>query len=36
MLFDEKHFTYTVELKLRDGNIYGNVSFEIPTPVLYT
>jgi transposase, IS605 OrfB family, central region len=25
-------FPYTVELKLRDGEIYGNVSFEIPTP----
>jgi IS605 OrfB family transposase len=30
-------FTYTVELKLREGEIYGSVSFEIPTPkVKYT
>jgi IS605 OrfB family transposase len=28
---------YTLELKLRDGEVYGNVSFEIPTPkVRYT
>ncbi len=31
------YFPYTVELKLRDGEIYGSVSFEIPTPkVKYT
>jgi IS605 OrfB family transposase len=30
-------FAYTVELKLRDGGVYGSVSFEIPTPkVKYT
>ncbi|NAZ06364.1 MAG: IS200/IS605 family element transposase accessory protein TnpB [Thermocrinis sp.] len=30
-------FPYTVELKLRDGEVYGNVSFELPTPeVRYT
>jgi IS605 OrfB family transposase len=28
----QNYFAYTVELKLRDGEIYGNVSFEIPTP----
>jgi len=33
----KNYFAYTVELKLRDGEIYGNVSFEIPTPeVKYT
>ncbi len=26
------YFPYTVELKLRDGEVYGSVSFEIPTP----
>jgi IS605 OrfB family transposase len=31
------YFPYTVELKLRDGEVYGSVSFEIPTPkVKYT
>ncbi len=31
------YFPYTVELKLREGEIYGSVSFEIPTPeVKYT
>jgi len=30
-------FPYTVELKLRDGEVYGSVSFEFPTPkVKYT
>jgi len=30
-------FPYTVELKLRDGEVYGSVSFELPTPeVKYT
>jgi hypothetical protein len=29
------YFPYTVELKLRDGEIYGNVSFEIPTPEVW-
>jgi transposase, putative, N-terminal domain len=29
-------FPYTVELKLRDGEIYGSVSFEIPTPKVNT
>jgi IS605 OrfB family transposase len=28
----QNYFAYTVELKLRDGEIYGSVSFEIPTP----
>ncbi|MFZ8786221.1 hypothetical protein [Thermocrinis sp.] len=33
----KSYFPYTVELKLRDGEVYGNVSFEIPTPeVKYT
>jgi IS605 OrfB family transposase len=33
----KNYFAYTVELKLRDGEIYGSVSFEIPTPeVRYT
>jgi IS605 OrfB family transposase len=33
----KKDFAYTVELKLRDGEIYGSVSFELPTPeVIYT
>jgi IS605 OrfB family transposase len=33
----KNYFAYTVELKLRDGEIYGSVSFEIPTPeVKYT
>ncbi len=33
----QNYFAYTVELKLRDGEVYGNVSFEIPTPeVRYT
>jgi hypothetical protein len=33
----QSYFPYTVELKLRDGEVYGNVSFEIPTPkVRYT
>jgi len=31
------YFPYTVELKLRDGEVYGSVSFEIPTlEVKYT
>jgi len=31
------YFPYTVELKLREGEVYGSVSFEIPTPkVKYT
>jgi len=31
------YFPYTVELKLRDGEVYGSVSFEIPAPeVRYT
>jgi len=31
------YFPYTVELKLRDGEVYGSVSFELPTPeVKYT
>ena len=29
------YFPYTVELKLRDGEIYGNVSFEVPTPEIW-
>ncbi len=33
----KNYFAYTVELKLRDGEVYGSVSFEIPTPeVRYT
>jgi hypothetical protein len=28
----KNYFPYTVELKLRDGEIYGSVSLEIPTP----
>ena len=33
----QNYFAYTVELKLRDGEIYGSVFFEIPTPeVKYT
>jgi IS605 OrfB family transposase len=33
----KKDFAYTVELKLREGEIYGSVSFELPTPeVKYT
>jgi IS605 OrfB family transposase len=33
----KNYFAYTVELNLRDGEIYGSVSFEIPTPeVKYT
>ncbi len=31
----ERYFPYTVELKLREGYIYGNVSFEIPTPEIW-
>jgi IS605 OrfB family transposase len=31
------YFPYTVELKLRDGEVYGSVSFELPIPeVKYT
>jgi len=33
----QSYFPYTVELKLRDGEVYGSVSFEITTPeVRYT
>ncbi len=33
----KNYFAYTVELQLRDGEVYGSVSFEIPTPkVRYT
>jgi IS605 OrfB family transposase len=33
----QNYFPYTVELKLREGEVYGSVSFEIPTPkVRYT
>jgi IS605 OrfB family transposase len=33
----QSYFAYTIELKLRDGEVYGSVSFEIPTPeVKYT
>jgi len=33
----KNYFAYTVELKLKDGEVYGSVSFEIPTPkVKYT
>jgi IS605 OrfB family transposase len=30
----KNYFAYTVELKLRDGEIYGSVSFEVPPPKL--
>jgi len=29
------YFPYTVELKLRNGEIYGSVSFEVPTPEIW-
>jgi predicted transposase len=33
----QSYFAYTVELKLREGEVYGSVSFELPTPeVKYT
>jgi IS605 OrfB family transposase len=33
----KNYFAYTVELKLRDGEVYGSVSFELPTSeVKYT
>ena len=33
----KNYFAYTVELKLKNGEVYGNVSFELPTPkVKYT
>jgi IS605 OrfB family transposase len=33
----QSYFPYTVELKLRNGEVYGSVSFKIPTPeVKYT
>jgi len=33
----QNYFAYTVELKLRNGEVYGSVSFELPTPeVRYT
>jgi IS605 OrfB family transposase len=33
----QNYFAYTVELKLKEGEIYGSLSFEIPTPeVRYT
>jgi IS605 OrfB family transposase len=33
----QNYFAYTVELKLRNGEVYGSVSFELPTPeVKYT
>ncbi len=33
----KNYFPYTVELKLRDGEVYGSVSFELSTPeVKYT
>jgi len=33
----KNYFAYTVELKLRNGEVYGSVSFELPTPkVKYT
>jgi len=33
----QNYFAYTVELKLKEGEIYGSVSFELPTPeVRYT
>jgi IS605 OrfB family transposase len=33
----QSYFAYTVELKLKEGEFYGSVSFELPTPkVKYT
>jgi IS605 OrfB family transposase len=33
----KNYFAYTVELKRREGDVYGSVSFELPTPeVRYT
>ncbi len=33
----KNYFPYTAELKLRNGKVYGSVSFELPTPeVRYT
>jgi len=33
----QNYFAYTLELKLREGEVYGSVSFELPTPeVKYT
>jgi len=33
----QSYFPYTVELKLRNGEVYGSVSFELPTPeIKYT
>jgi RimJ/RimL family protein N-acetyltransferase len=33
----KNYFAYTVELKLKEGEVYGSVSFELPTPeVKYT
>ena len=33
----QSYFPYTAELKLRNGEVYGSVSFELPTPeVKYT
>jgi IS605 OrfB family transposase len=33
----QNYFAYTVELKLRNGEVYGSISFELPTPeVRYT
>jgi len=32
---NKAYFPYTVELKLRDGEIYGNVSFEVSTPTIW-
>ena len=33
----QSYFSYTMELKLKEGEIYGSVSFELPTPkVKYT
>ena len=31
----KEYFSYTVELKLRDGEIYGGVSFEYPEPEVW-
>jgi len=39
MLFEswksKSYFPYTVELKLKEGEIYGSVAFEIPTPEIW-
>ena len=31
-IISKQYFPYTVELKLKDGKIYGSVAFEYPVP----